>query len=101
MDTKGYEVQVLMSVKEAGRLAVLSQVLQRQLSQAQAAQQLGLSVRQIKRLCRRLRTEGEAGLISRRRARPSNRKIAQAVRESVLQLVRQHYRDFGPELARE
>lgn len=90
-----------MSVKEAGRLAVIRQVQQGQLNQAQAALKLGLSVRQIKRLCRCVRTEGDAGLISRKRGVPSNRKIADAVREQVLQLVVQRYSDFGPELARE
>lgn len=90
-----------MSVKEADRLAVVRQVLDGQLKQAQAARKLGLSVRQIKRLCRSFRAEGAAGLISKRRGRPSNRRIAADVREATLQLVRQHYSDFGPELARE
>lgn len=90
-----------MSVKEAGRLAVVRQVLDGELKQGQAARELGLSTRQIRRLCRSVRTQGEAGLISKRRGRPSNRKIAADVREATLQLVRQHYSDFGPELARE
>jgi transposase len=91
----------LMSVKESGRLAVVRQVLDGQLKQAQAAQKLGVSVRQIKRLCRRVRELGDAGLISRRRGQRSNRRIADSVREQVLELVRQRYSDFGPELARE
>jgi len=90
-----------MSVKEAGRLAVVRQVLDGHLRQAQAARQLGLSQRQIKRLCRSVRAEGDAGLISKRRGRPSNRKIADAVRQATLELLRQRYSDFGPELARE
>lgn len=90
-----------MSVKEAGRLAVVSQVLAGHIKQAHAAQQLGLSVRQIKRLCQRMRAEGQAGLISRRRGRPSKRKIADELRQAVLELIRQRYSDFGPELARE
>ena len=65
----------LMSRKEVQRLTVLQRVLEEGLEQARAAQQLGLSVRQVKRLCRRLREEGAAGLISRRRGRPSNRRI--------------------------
>ncbi len=52
-----------MSAKEAGRLVVVRQVLDGQLKQAQAAQKLGVSVRQIKRLCRRVREQGDAGLI--------------------------------------
>lgn len=90
-----------MSVKEAERLSVVRQVLDGGLRQAQAAHKLGLSTRQIKRLCRSVRLEGDGALISKRRGRPSNRKIADTLRQSVLALVRQHYGDFGPELARE
>ena len=91
----------LMSQREAQRLAVLQGVKGKTLSQAQAAAQLDLSVRQVKRLCRRLREQGASGLISKRRGVPSNRSIAAEVREHTLGLVGQHYADFGPELARE
>lgn len=91
----------LMSQREAQRLVVLQGIRDKKLSQAQAAQQMDLSIRQVKRLCRRLREEGAAGLISRRRGAPSNRRIAAEVRERTLGLVRRHYNDFGPELARE
>ena len=53
--------QVLMSQREAQRLAVLHQVQGGKLSQAEAAQQMGLSVRQIKGLSRRLREGGQPG----------------------------------------
>lgn len=100
MDAKGSKVE-LMSVEEAGRLGVIRQVLAGQLKQVQAARLLGISVRQIKRLCRCVREHGDGGLVSRRRGRRSNRKIDDGVRERMLQLVRQHYSDFGPTLARE
>ncbi len=91
----------LMSQKEAQRLGVLLRVQAGALTQAQAGEALGLSVRQVKRLCRALRDEGAPGLISRRRGVPSNRRIAQAVREHFLGIVRQRYGDFGPQLAHE
>ncbi len=40
-----------MSSKELNRLEVLGRVLERRLTQVQAAEQLGLSLRQIERLC--------------------------------------------------
>lgn len=43
-----------MSQQEVSRLGVIRQVLDDEVSQAQAAQLLGLSIRQIKRLCRSL-----------------------------------------------
>src|SRR5512139_2281134 len=92
---------LLMSEKEAQRLSVLRRVLDEGLKQAQAAQQLGVSVRQVKRLCRRLRSLGAAGLVSRRRGRPSNRRIDPAQREHYVGLVRAHYADFGPRLTHE
>lgn len=91
----------LMSQKEVQRLTVLRRVLDKGLEQAQAARQLGLSVRQVKRLCRRLREEGATGLVSRRRGRPSNRRIEEGQREHYMELVRANYADFGPLLAHE
>ncbi len=93
--------QGLISMKEAGRLAVMDQLLAGELSQAQAALKLRLSVRQVKRLNQRVREHGAEGLVSRRRGVPSNRRVTDVVREGVLSLVREHYADFGPELARE
>ena len=76
-------------------------VAERRLRQAAAARRLGLSVRQVKRLVRALRRQGPQGLVSRRRGRPSNRRIPAAVRARYLALVKRHYRDFGPTLAAE
>jgi transposase len=88
-----------MSARELNRFAVLGRVIERRLTQRRAAAQLGLSLRQVERLCRALRSEGAAGLASRKRGRPSNRKLPEAVREQALGLVRARYADFGPTLA--
>ncbi|MCZ6822702.1 MAG: helix-turn-helix domain-containing protein, partial [Deltaproteobacteria bacterium] len=88
-----------MSAQELDRLEVLGRVVERRLTQRQAAEQLGLSLRQVERLCRALRQQGASGLVSRKRGRPSNRKLPAAVREHALALVRTHYADFGPTFA--
>ena len=90
-----------MSQGEAGRLAVIQAVLEGTQRQGCAARMLGVSVRQVKRLCRLVRRLGPAGLISRRRGQPSNRRAPSAERERVVALVRQHYADFGPLFASE
>ena len=90
-----------MSAKELNRLEVLGRVLERRLTQAQAARQLGLSVRQVERLCRKLRIEGARGLVSKKRGRASNRRLPDAVRERALGLIQSRYIDFGPTLAAE
>ena len=85
-----------MSAKELNRLEILGRVLERRLTQAQAAERLGLGVRQVERLCRKLRLDGRQGLVSKKRGRPSNRKLSAALRERALALVQSHYADFGP-----
>jgi len=88
-----------MSVKELDRLEVLGRVIERRMTQRQASTQLGLSLRQVERLCRTLRQHGASGLISRQRGRSSNRRLAAGLREHVLSLVQTHYADFGPTFA--
>jgi hypothetical protein len=50
---------------------------------------------------RGLERDGAAGLVSRKRGRPSNRKVDADVEDRVVTLVREFYDDFGPTLARE
>ncbi len=90
---------VQMSLKEADRYAVIQQVIQRTMGQADAALWLNLSVRQVKRLVRAIRQDGAHGAVSKRWGVPSNRRIPQAVREQFVGLVRERYSDFGPTLA--
>ena len=44
---------------------------------------------------------GAAGLAHGQRGRPSNRKLAEPLRELAVSLVRTHYSDFGPTFAHE
>jgi hypothetical protein len=90
-----------MSRKELNRLEILGRVLERRLTQVQAAEQLGLGVRQVERLCRKLRVEGAPGLVSKKRGRASNHRLPGELREQSLDVVRARYHDFGPTLAAE
>ncbi len=90
-----------MSDKEIKRVQVVDDVLSGHLSCVQAGEILGLSDRQVRRLCRRVLDEGVAGLVSRRRDRPSNRRYPDSFRGYVLELIRSNYPDFGPTLAAE
>ena len=91
----------LMSDVELTRLEVLRELDQRRLTTAAAGQLLGLERRQVFRLLKTYRAEGAAGLISKRRGRPSNRCKPEAVRSKALSIIRERYWDFGPTLAAE
>lgn len=88
-----------MSAKDVLRSQVMAQVEDGKLDQASAAARLGISVRQVKRLKRRLRDEGTQGLLSKKRGRPSNRCTPQDVLAKAVALIGERYADFGPTLA--
>ena len=90
---------IAMTAKDVLRSQVMAQVLEGKLDQASAAGRLGISVRQVKRLKRRMLDEGTEGLLSRKRGKPSNRRTPADVLEKAMALVSAHYADFGPTLA--
>jgi transposase len=95
-----------MSKRELGRVEVLARVRGKQLRVVDAGRLMGVSYRQAKRLWRRYREEGAAGLKHRSAGRPSNRAHEQKFRRKVLRLVREKYggavgERFGPTLAAE
>ncbi len=88
-----------MTARDVLRSQVMAQVAEGKLDQASAASRLGVSVRQVKRLKRRLQDEGTVGLLSKKRGRPSNRRTPPDVLAKAVALIGQHYADFGPTLA--
>jgi len=90
-----------MSGKERKRLVVLAQVKQGKLSVAGAGRLLGVCYRQAKRIWRRFKRAGEAGLVHGNRGKPGPRRKAATLRSRVLARYRQRYADFGPTLAAE
>jgi transposase len=90
-----------LSHRELDRVGVIEGVAAGRVRQREAAEQLALSVRQVKRLVRRYCEQGAAGLVSRRRGRPSNHRLRKSLRAQALSLVRSRYADFGPTLAHE
>ena len=92
-------VLLRMSTNELSRVEVLARVGSGHLSVTAAARVMGVSRRQAHRLLTRYLDDGPAGLISRKRGRPSSRRLDEHFREHVISLVRSHYHDFGPTLA--
>jgi len=95
------EGDLVMSVSERDRAHVVRQVLEHRLSQREASERLGISVRQVKRLLRAWRRQGDAGLVSRQRGRASHNRLPETLRTQVMALLRDKYPDFGPTLAAE
>lgn len=90
-----------MSSKERVRLSVLAQVQSGKLTVARAAELMGLSVRQARRILKRYRRSGDEGLVHRLRGRVGNRAVKDSVKQAALKQYRERYADFGPTLAAE
>jgi hypothetical protein len=90
-----------MSNAEITRLEVMQRLSDKRLRQFEASRMLGISVRQIKRLFRAYKARGPSGLVSRRRGKPSNNQLDDQTLQKAIDLICEHYRDFGPTLAHE
>src|SRR5947207_15558289 len=88
-----------LSMKELDRLQVLTRIAERRLTRRRAAGLLQIGERQVRRLYRAFVQDGAAGLVSRRRGRPSARRLPAATQERALALIRERYADFGPTFA--
>lgn len=91
----------LMNIEEARRLEVMKRIDRNVLTMRRASEELGVSLRQAKRIRKRYVNGGEIGLISKKRGRISNRKVAVDIRTRVEDLLSTTYQGFGPTLASE
>src|SRR3970040_1276478 len=92
--------RIELSQTERDRLKVLHELKEGHIRQVEAARRLLLSDRQVRRLLRRVQTEGDRGGMHRLHGQPSNRKIAEPIQQRALRRVRQpEYAGFGPTLA--
>ncbi|OGG37054.1 hypothetical protein A3J20_05280 [Candidatus Gottesmanbacteria bacterium RIFCSPLOWO2_02_FULL_42_29] len=90
-----------MSAKEAERITVMDNLIEKRIKQKHASRQLDISVRQVRRLMKRYKREGVAGLIHLGRGRPGNRAIPQTEKDRAINIIRKRYYDFGPTFALE
>src|SRR4030067_3031301 len=95
------EDMIMAHPGEIKRLHVIRKVLERVIKQVEAAEILSLSGRQIRRIVKRIRCEGDRGIVHQSRGRPSNRRTPDKVKDKVIRLYRAQYKDFGPTLASE
>ncbi len=84
-----------MSRKEAKTLHIIHQALDKKITQGEAAEIIGLSDRQIRRLIKRVRIEGDDGVCHRSRGKTSNHCIPKKIKEKTLRLVKEKYTDFN------
>ncbi len=90
-----------MSNKEVNRIPIMEKLIKKEIKQRQAAKILGVSVRQVRRLKKRYKREGTAGIIHKSRGSIGNRKIPGEEISRAIEIVKKQYWDFGPTFALE
>lgn len=85
-----------MTKAELERLRILQDVQRGFRRRQDAATDLGVSERQLRRLLRGLEAGGAASVPSKKRGKPPNNRVAETVRAHVLERCRGDYRGFGP-----
>jgi transposase len=91
--------ELRMSGKERVRLEALGRVKRKEMTVVAAAALLELSLRQMRRLWKRYRQHGDAGLVHKLRGRPSNRRLEEDLRQRIVKRHQEQYHDFGPTFA--
>ena len=84
-----------MSRKEAPRPGIIRARTAGQITNRQAAGAIAVTMRQVQRLSRRYRDGGVAALLHRGRGRPSPRRLPEATRTAILDLMQTKYTSFN------
>ncbi|HEX9949848.1 MAG TPA: ISNCY family transposase [Thermodesulfobacteriota bacterium] len=92
---------ITLTRQEHERYTIIKRVLKREMRQAEAADLLNLTERQVRNLRDKVREKGIRGMAHGNRGRPSLRKMSMELEERIAKIVRERYEDFKPKLASE
>jgi biotin operon repressor len=91
-----------MTQAERDRLVALKKAKKKLITQKEAAEELGITERHVRRLLRELKRRGDKIVAHGLRGVPSNRKISGDTEQEAVRILAQPvYRGFGPTLAAE
>lgn len=93
--------RIEMNQRERDVLTVLRTVLMGQRSQTEAAVLLDMSTRQVRRILKKLKDQGDKAIVHGLRGKPSNHKAPDELKKAVLDAYARDYPDFGPTFAAE
>jgi len=96
------EERLTMGMEERDKLHAIRNVLEGRLTQVEAAKIVRRSERQVRRLCARVRRQGERSLVHGLRGRPSNNRLdGELLGKALSALHSPRWEGFGPAFARE
>src|SRR3954466_6134259 len=89
-----------MTQQDRDRMVALKKAKKGLITQRGAAEEIGQSERHVRRLLKRLKTEGDKALVHALRGRPSNRALSEELRQKAMSILRlPEWKGLGPTLA--
>jgi transposase len=92
---------IAMTQGELKRLHVIRKALDKLITQAEAADIIGICLRQTQRIVKAVKVQGDKGVIHKSRGQASNRALPNKIKDKALKLYKEKYHDFGPTLGSE
>jgi len=86
---------ITMRIEDTRRIAVLDKLMNKTMKQSTAAEVLGITVRQVRRLLKRYKQDGAKGIIHKLRGLPGNHQAKASELDSALNIIRTKYHDFS------
>ena len=94
--------RIAMSQDERDKLDWLKRARDKGINQREVAEKIGVAVRWVRKLLKRMKRQGDGVVIHGLRGRASNRKIEATIREQAMEILKwPDWHDFGPTFASE
>jgi hypothetical protein len=90
---------LVMRQKELKRLELVKKAIVKSITQLEVSKFLGISQRQVRRIVRRIKAEGDRGVLHKTRGRSNCRKFSEGFKAKVLGTYVRRYKGFGSSLA--
>ncbi|MFH1691159.1 MAG: helix-turn-helix domain-containing protein [Candidatus Omnitrophota bacterium] len=75
---------IMMTQGELKKLHVIRKAIDKTITQAEAAEVLGITTRHVRRLIKNIRIEGEKGIVHKNQGKPSNRARSNKIMKKLL-----------------
>ena len=93
---------IAMTQAELERKTIIEQAVDKRITQRAGAERIGVSERHFRRILKRYREQGDQGLVSGHRGKPSNNRMKENTREQIASFIADPiYTGFGPTLLNE
>ncbi len=92
---------ITLSTREIERLRIIHKVMDRNMTQIEASEILGITDRQIRNIITKIKEKGDQGIAHRNRGRAAPNKMREELEDRIGEIIKKKYADFKPTLASE